>query len=283
MGSSLVLQSPAKLNLFLHIVGRRPNGYHLLQTVFQLIDYADTLSFSLREDDAVHLMHNTPDIPASDNLIMKAVKALRAIHPDLPGVDIHLEKRIPMGAGMGGGSSNAATTLLALNHLWKLGLSQTQLMKLGLALGADVPVFVEGHSAFGEGIGEILTPIDLPTVWYAIVKPSVHAETASLFSEPTLKRDNAPLTLAEYQAGAPTHNDFLPVLLSLYPSLRETVTLLSRFGEPKLTGSGSAFFIACETREKAENCIGQMNKQVVGFVAQGVNESPVHKTLQSVR
>lgn len=283
MRSSVVLESPAKLNLFLHIVGRRPNGYHLLQTVFQLVDYTDTLSFSLREDDAIHLMTNTPSIPDSDNLIMKAAMALRGLHPHLPGVDIHLEKRIPMGAGMGGGSSNAATTLLALNHLWGLNLSESQLMKLGLALGADVPVFVAGHSAFGEGIGEVLTPIDLPTAWYAIFKPRIHADTASLFSNPSLKRDTALLTLAEYQAGAATHNDFLPVLLSLYPSLEETVTLLSQFGEPKLTGSGSAFFIACESREKAEKCIGQMNRQVVGFVAQGVNESPVQKALKSVR
>ncbi|MFI4955793.1 MAG: 4-(cytidine 5'-diphospho)-2-C-methyl-D-erythritol kinase [Gammaproteobacteria bacterium] len=279
----IVLHSPAKLNLFLHIVGRRPDGYHLLQTVFQLIDYGDTLSFSLRQDDAVHLTDNTPSIPSSDNLIIKAAMMLRALHRHLPGVDIHLDKCIPMGAGMGGGSSNAATTLLALNHLWGLGLSQSELMRLGLALGADVPVFVAGHSAFGEGIGEILTPIDLPTVWYAIVKPPVHAETASLFKSPALKRDTASLTLAQYQAGAATHNDFLPVLLSLYPSLQETVTLMSHFGEPKLTGTGSAFFIACESREKAEKCIGQMNKQVVGFVAQGVNESPVHKALQSVR
>lgn len=283
MNSSLVLQSPAKLNLFLHIVGRRPDGYHLLQTVFQLIDLCDTLTFSLRQDDAIHLMDNTPQIPSGDNLIVKAALALKSLRPDLPGVDIHLEKRIPMGAGMGGGSSNAATTLLALNHLWGLHLGPAELRAIGLRLGADVPVFVAGHSAFGEGIGEQLLPVDLPPAWYVIVKPTIHADTARLFQSPSLKRDTPLITWANYQAGTPTHNDFLPVLLSLYPNLQETVTLLSHFGEPRLTGTGSALFITCESREKAEKCIGQIDQQVVGFVAQGVNESPVHKTLQNVR
>lgn len=276
MANPLVLQSPAKLNLFLHIVGRRPDGYHLLQTVFQLINLCDTLSFSLRNDDAVHLTDNTPHIPSADNLIIKAAQALRVRQSSLPGVNIHLDKRIPMGAGMGGGSSNAATTLLALNHLWQLGLTNEEMMTIGLRLGADVPVFVAGHSAFAEGIGEILTPVTLPPRWYAIIKPPIHADTSALFQDPRLKRDTPRLTLESYQAGIQTHNDFLPVLLDLHPSLQEIYDFLCEFGKPNLTGSGSAFFIVCDTREKAENCIGQMDKQVVGFVAQGMNESPAN-------
>jgi 4-diphosphocytidyl-2-C-methyl-D-erythritol kinase len=273
----LTLQSPAKLNLFLHIVGRRPDGYHLLQTVFQLIDYCDTLSFSLRDDDNIYLTDNTPDIPRDDNLIIKAAMMLKGDNANLPGVNIHLDKHIPMGAGLGGGSSNAATTLLALNKLWDLNLDNTALRALGLKLGADVPVFVGGHSAFGEGVGEILTPMDLPASWYAVVKPPVHADTRMLFQDPRLVRNTPLLTLADYHAGAATRNDFLPVLLALYPALRETYDMLKSFGEPKLTGTGSSFFLACDSREKAEKCIGQMGRQVVGFVAQGMNQSPCGK------
>lgn len=278
----LVLLSPAKLNLFLHIVGRRSDGYHLLQTVFQLIDLFDTLTFTLREDNGIHLSDNTPVIPTHENLIMKAATLLQGKRLDLPGVDIDLKKRIPMGAGLGGGSSNAATTLLALNHLWDLGISQASLLEIALQLGADVPVFVAGHSAFGEGIGEVLIPIDLPLDWYAIVKPPIHADTASLFRDPLLTRDTPPLSLADYQAGTPTHNDFLPILLKHFPSLQETLDFLSHFGQPLLTGTGSACFVRFDTREKAEKCIGQIPKQMVGFVAQGMNESPVQKTLQDV-
>ncbi len=274
MASSLTLQSPAKLNLFLHIIGRRPDGYHLLQTVFQLINYCDTLQFQLRDDNQIVLTGDTPDIPPENNLIMKAALQLREERHDLPGVDIRFEKRIPMGAGLGGGSSNAATTLLALNKLWALNKAQAELISIGLKLGADVPLFVMGHSAFAEGIGEILTPIELPTQWYAVIKPPVHADTRALYQDPRLTRNTKPLTIAEYCAGVATHNDFLAVLLAQYPILHETYDMLKQFGEPKLTGSGSAFFLACETREKAEKCIGQMNSQVVAFVAQGVERSP---------
>ncbi len=272
MKDTITAQSPAKLNLFLHIVGKREDGYHLLQTVFQLIDLHDTLTFSLRKDPQILLTDNTPNIPPDTNLILKAARALW--RPGLQGVNIRLDKRIPMGAGMGGGSSNAATTLHVLNHLWGLNLSQTELMAQGLALGADVPVFVFGHSAFGEGVGDILTPIDLPPCWYAIVKPNIHANTTTLFRDPLLTRNTKPLTIADYRAGAETHNDFLPVLLKHFPELHDTIDALKPFGEPKLTGSGSAFFVACESREKAEKCIGQIDSQVVGFVAQGMNQLP---------
>ncbi|MEJ2530923.1 MAG: 4-(cytidine 5'-diphospho)-2-C-methyl-D-erythritol kinase [Halioglobus sp.] len=267
----ITLLSPAKLNLFLHILGRRPDGYHRLQTLFQLLDWGDSLRFEFDGSGAITLDSGALDIPPEDNLI---VRAARLLQRGSLGARITLAKRIPAGGGLGGGSSNAATTLLALNHLWELGLSRTELMQLGGGLGADVPVFVGGHTAWAEGVGEILTPVDLPPAWYLVITPDCHVATGEIFSHRELTRNTSPIKIAAFFAGT-SRNDCQDLVRRLYPEVDNALIWLANFGQARLTGTGASVFASFGSRAEAETALRQMPGTWKGTVARGLNESPV--------
>ncbi len=271
--SSLTILSPAKLNLFLHITGRRPDGYHTLQTAFQLLDWGDEMRFAANDSGEIKLSIRDLGISEEENLITKAALMLRdaAVKKDL-GADIEVDKIIPAGGGLGGGSSNAATTLLALNHLWKLKLSNEALQKMGSNLGADVPVFVAGRSAWAEGIGDKLTPIELPASHYLIIKPDCDVSTAKIFSCEQLTRSTSPITLAAFFRGY-SRNDCQPIVRNLYPKVDNALNWLDKFGKARLTGTGACVFASFETRTEAEAVKRQLPEQWNGFVVGGVNES----------
>ena len=271
MRKPVTLLSPAKLNLFLHILGRRPDGYHRLQTLFQLLDWGDTLRFEVNESGAVSLEGGAPNIPVEDNLIVRAARLLRR---GSLGAHITLVKRIPTGGGLGGGSSNAATTLLALNQLWELGLSRTELMQLGRGLGADVPVFVGGRTAWAEGVGEILTPVDLPPAWYLVITPACHVSTAEIFSHQELTRNTSPIKIAAFFEGT-SRNDCQDLVRRLYHEVDKALIWLAKFGEARLTGTGASVFASFGSRADAETALRQMPGAWQGIVAGGLNESPV--------
>ncbi len=270
MKKTLKLKSPAKLNLFLHINGKRSDGYHDVQTVFQLIDLCDEMKFTLRNDDKVILTTAPINFADQNNLVYKAIHALKPYTKGKPGVDIHLQKNIPMGGGLGGGSSNAATTLLAMNELWELNLNKEKLLEIGKPLGADVPVFINGQSVWAEGIGQDFTPINLPDRWYVVIAPEVHASTPKMYAHPDLPRNTPRISMQAYLEGTPTHNDFLPVLLLQHPALAETFAWLRSLGDVKLSGSGACMFITCATKKQAQDLIGQITPRLVAFVARGL-------------
>jgi 4-diphosphocytidyl-2-C-methyl-D-erythritol kinase len=271
VSDSLTLLSPAKLNLFLHITGRRADGYHNLQTVFQLLDWGDELTFTANNSGAVNLTGSGVGVPPEDNLILRAAHALRP-RPG-QGAEIHLVKRIPTGGGLGGGSSNAATTLVALNHLWQAGLSLSDLRALGAQLGADVPVFVGGHSAWAEGVGEKLTPVELPERWFLIVIPDCHVSTAEIFSHSQLTRNSSPIKMAAFFEGG-TRNDCQQVVRSLYPEVDKALKLLDKFGEPRLTGTGACVFTSFRTEADAGAAQAQLPTDCHSVVARGINATP---------
>jgi len=277
----LTLPAPAKLNLMLHILGRRPDGYHELQTIFQFLDYGDELSFALREDGEVRLQTEIADVPHDSNLIVKAARALKEQSDCELGVDIWLKKVLPMGGGIGGGSSDAATTLLGLNHLWQLGWDEDRLAALGLKLGADVPVFVRGHAAFAEGVGEILTPVDPEEPWYVVLVPQVSVSTAEIFSDPLLTRDTPPIKVRPVPKGN-SRNDCLPVVARRYPDVRNALNLLGKFTEAKLTGTGSCVFGAFPNKAEADKVSALLTETLTGFVAKGSNASMLHRKLQTL-
>ena len=277
----LTLPAPAKLNLMLHILGRRPDGYHELQTIFQFLDYGDELSFALREDGEVRLQTEIADVPHDSNLIVKAARALKEQSDCELGVDIWLKKVLPMGGGIGGGSSDAATTLLGLNHLWQLGWDEDRLAALGLKLGADVPVFVRGHAAFAEGVGEILTPVDPEEPWYVVLVPQVSVSTAEIFSDPLLTRDTPPIKVRPVPKGN-SRNDCLPVVARRYSDVRNALNLLGKFTEAKLTGTGSCVFGAFPNKAEADKVSALLTETLTGFVAKGSNVSMLHRTLQTL-
>lgn len=277
----LTLPAPAKLNLMLHILGRRADGYHELQTLFQFLDYGDELSFKCRADGDIQLLTALPGVSPEHNLIVRAARLLQQQAGTPLGVDIQLVKRLPMGGGIGGGSSDAATTLLGLNRLWALNWTLDQLAALGLQLGADVPVFVKGRAAFAEGVGEQLTPVDLPEPWYLVVRPPVSVSTAEIFSAPELTRDSSAITVRSVlkQGG---RNDCQPVVEKRYPEVHNALRLLNKFVSAKLTGTGSCIFGAFETKGQAEAVAGQLPETLPSFVAKGSNLSSLHKALQSL-
>lgn len=277
--SSVTILSPAKLNLFLHITGRRPDGYHTLQTAFQLLDWGDEMRFKTNESGKITLSIRDLGIPDEENLITRSAHMLRdtAAKKSL-GADIEVDKIIPAGGGLGGGSSNAATTLLALNRLWNLGLSNKALQKMGASLGADVPVFVAGSSAWAEGIGDKLSPIELPASHYLIIKPDCNVSTAKIFSCEQLTRSTSPITLAAFFRGY-SRNDCQPIVRDLYPEVDNALNWLGKFGKARLTGTGACVFASFETRTEAEAVKRQLPEQWTGFVVGGVNESPVHSAL----
>ncbi len=277
--SSLRLLSPAKLNLFLHITGRRADGYHHLQTLFQLLDYGDTLDFTLRDDTDITLNPGLADVAFEDNLIIKAVRLLQEHHKVDQGVDIELQKRLPMGGGLGGGSSNAATTLVALNQLWQCGLSCSQLQVLGLQLGADVPVFINAQTAWAEGVGEHLQPIELLRNWFLIVQPDCQVSTKAVFSHKDLTRDTPAIKVAAFfeQGG---HNDCQALVRKLYPPVDEVLNWFEQAGHTaQMTGTGACVFAQFATAEEAKAVQIKLPKQMPGFIAQGVNQSPLYKLI----
>lgn len=275
---TLTLPAPAKINLFLHITGRREDGYHNLQTLFQLLDYGDLLTFKVTECGNIKVTPQIEGVTEQDNLIFLAAKLLQTTSGCHQGCTINLEKRLPMGGGLGGGSSDAATTLVALNHLWQCRFSTTELAELGRQLGADVPVFVEGNSAFAEGIGEQLTPVKLPERWFLVVTPDCEVPTAEIFSHPQLTRDSSPIKIRAL-SGEQLRNDCQTVVEKLYPQVKDVVDWLADYSEPLMTGTGASVFSSFATREEAQDVLSQLPKPWKAFVARGVNRSTLYQHL----
>lgn len=274
----LTCPAPAKLNLFLHVTGRRPDGYHLLQTLFRFIDLYDTLHFTLREDGMVRRGNMIHGVEEQQDLCVRAARLLQDETGCRLGVDISLEKRIPMGGGLGGGSSDAATTLIALNRLWSLGLSRQRLMALGLRLGADVPVFIFGKNAFAEGVGEELQACPLPEAWYVVLFPPVLVPTVQIFSHPELTRDSLSITMRALlsEQKQQLRNDLQSVACALYPEVAQHIAILDNFGSALMTGSGACVFAEFSSRGRAEEVMRQLPQKVRGVVAQGLAQHPLH-------
>jgi len=266
--------APAKLNLFLHVIGRRQDGYHLLQSVFRFVDYGDSLRFAVRSDGVICRVNALPDLDPKRDLCVRAAQLLQQTCNCRLGVDITLEKRLPMGGGLGGGSSDAATTLLALNRLWDLNLSRAELQALGLKLGADVPVFVFGQSAFAEGVGEILRPLALPPAWYVVLAPPVSVPTAEVFSAEELTRNTFPIKMAAFSTGQ-GRNDLEPVVCRKYPQVAEYLAWLGQFSDARMTGSGACVFAAFATEQEARAVFARRPGGMEGFVARGLDEHPL--------
>lgn len=276
--TTLILPAVAKLNLFLHITGRRADGYHNLQTLFQLLDSGDELHFTLRTDSDIHLSCNDDSLANEQNLVMRAARLLQQKTGTAQGVDIFLDKRLPMGGGLGGGSSDAATTLLGLNKLWQLGLTNDELAELGLTLGADVPLFVRGFTAFAEGVGEKLQPVDLAERIYLVVTPDCHISTAEIFQHPDLIRDT-PCINADQVLTAKWRNDCQPLVERLYPIVAITLQWLVEYAPCQMTGTGASVFAAFPDQTSAQHALTQLPANWRGFIAKGVNQSPVWAAL----
>jgi 4-diphosphocytidyl-2-C-methyl-D-erythritol kinase len=274
--------APAKLNLFLHVTGRRADGYHELQTLFQLIDLCDTVAISVREDGQIERPVGPPEVPCEADLTVRAARALQSATGTRLGASLKVRKRIPQGGGLGGGSSDAATTLLALNEMWNCGLSLSELASLSRPLGADVPVFVQGSSAWAEGIGERLTPVTLPGTWYVVIYPGVAMSTREVFQSPELTRNSPLITIrAFFESGG--RNDCEPVVRARAPQVAEALEWLARFAPARLTGTGSCVFSACGSAGDAERLAARVPDRWMSFVAQGLNTSPVHERLKHGR
>lgn len=270
--------APAKLNLCLHIVGRRDDGYHLLQSAMQLVDLCDELQFYQRPAGVIERVGDNAGIPAESDLIVRAARLLAMRYEVFDGVGIAIRKRIPVEGGMGGGSSDAATVLVALNSLWRLDLKLDQLSALALELGADVPFFVHGHTAWAEGVGERLTPCDLPERVYLVIKPQAGVSTAAVFQDPELTRNSPVTTIRDFLA-AGGRNDCVRTVCGRYPEIAEALDWLGKFGEAKLTGTGACVFVAVPDRPAAEAVVGQVPWPWRGFAARGRNGSPLMERL----
>ena len=280
MNPSRAWPAPAKLNLFLHVTGRRPDGYHLLQTLFQFLDRGDTLEFEVREDGRIQRSEGPEGIPEESDIAIKAARLLQARSGTGLGASLKLRKTLPVEAGLGGGSSDAATTLVALDRLWGTGWGQGRLAALGLELGADVPVFIGGRAAWAEGVGEILTPVELPEPWYLVLEPGCRVSTREIFQAPELTRNSAPITIARFRSG-PTRNDFEPVVRSRYPQVSEALDWLGAHAEARLTGSGACVFAAFADEAGARRVHGLLPEGWRGFVAKGCNRSPLLTRLEA--
>jgi 4-diphosphocytidyl-2-C-methyl-D-erythritol kinase len=266
--------APAKLNLFLHVTGRRADGYHELQTVFQFLDLADHLYFVPRGDGVIRRLGGAAGVPEADDLAVRAAQTIQRASGCNLGADIRIDKQIPLGAGLGGGSSNAATTLVALNRLWNLGLTTDELATLGLRLGADVPVFVRGHAAWAEGVGERLSRIEPDERWYVVVVPAVAVSTAAIFAAPELKRDCPRIVAADFGAGATT-NVCEPVTTARHPEVAAALQWLRHHGAARMSGTGAAVFLDCDSREQADAIARRADAPPRCFVARGQNRSPL--------
>ena len=285
--------APAKLNLFLHVTGRRPDGYHLLQSVFQLIDHGDTLHFDLRADQAIVRSNDIPGVPAEQDLIVRALRALQAEylrrHGRLPpGIEVAVNKRLPMGGGLGGGSSDAATALMAANHLWQAGLTDAELMALGLPLGADIPFFLFGQTAFAEGVGEALRAVPGPDCWYVVIEPGVAVPTAAIFTAADLTRDTKPIIISDFLAHQTDSNELLgfgkndlqDVAVRLFPPVAEAVEWLSAYGAARMTGSGACVFCAFSSEQEAEDIVQQVPARWKAWKAKSLARHPMKSLLQ---
>ena len=274
-GEAHLYPAPAKLNLMLRVVGRRADGYHLLQTVFRFIDYADTVTIRVRRDARIERASDLPGVPAESDLAIRAARLLQEATGSRRGAEIAVEKRIPMGGGLGGGSSDAATVLLALNRQWGTGLTRTELARLGLVLGADVPVFIHGRNAFAEGIGEALTPLEIPPAWYVVLTPAIAVPTARVFAHPDLKRDSKAIRIRSFSAGA-AGNDLQAVVCSEFPEVGRHLAWLSQHGPAMMTGSGAAVFAAFDSERRAQAVLADLPPDMRGFVAAGLERHPLH-------
>ena len=270
--------APAKINLFLHITGRRADGYHTLQSVFQLLDFYDTIHLKPTKSGEIKRINEIKGVPASQDLCALAASALQLKTGCKLGVEFIVEKRIPMGGGLGGGSTDAATVLLALNQLWQLDLSREELMQIGLNLGADVPVFVFGQNAWAEGIGEQLTKIDLPEQYYVVLTPPIHVSTRDVFANSRLTRDTKPLKIADFSSGANSdefRNDLETIVCEEFPAVATTLNWLNQYGKAKMSGSGASVFVAVNSKQKADEILAQKPENVTGFVAKGLKQHPL--------
>jgi 4-diphosphocytidyl-2-C-methyl-D-erythritol kinase len=274
--------APAKLNLFLHILGRRPDGYHELQTCFQFVDLADEITLEVRGDGRIRRVADLPGVAEEEDLCVRAARALKSASGSPLGADIGVRKRIPLGGGLGGGSSDAATCLVALNHLWRLDWPLKDLAALGLKLGADVPVFVQGRAAWAEGVGERLTPLSPPLapaeLNYLILKPNIGVSTAEVFQDPELTRNSAPITIHGFLEGG-GRNDCLGVVRRRYPEVARAFDWLSAFGSARLTGTGACVFLDCESMDRGREIISQLPPGMNAFLARGLNDSPLLERL----
>lgn len=266
--------APAKLNLLLHVLGRREDGYHLLQTVYQLIDLSDTLTFAPRDDGTIRLAAPLAGVAEGDDLTVRAARLLRAETGCAAGATIAVEKRIPLGGGLGGGSSDAATALLALNELWGTGLARSDLARLGLALGADVPFFLHGRNALGEGIGEVLTTLVLPPLWYVVIAPQVAVPTREIFNSVALTRDTKPLRITAFFAGL-GRNDLEPVVRAGYPEVARAIDWLARHGTARMSGSGSSVFAAFEREDEARTVAAKVPGEWRAWAVRGLDRHPL--------
>jgi 4-diphosphocytidyl-2-C-methyl-D-erythritol kinase len=286
--------APAKLNLFLHVTGRRPDGYHLLQSVFQLIDRADTLHFDLRDDGRIVRTTEVPGVPEEQDLIVRALRLLAGEYQRrhgraAPGIAVAVEKLLPMGGGLGGGSSDAATALMAANHLWRAGLSQQELMALGLPLGADIPFFLFGETAFAEGVGEALRPVAGPDCWYVVIEPGVSVPTPAIFGAPDLTRDTKPVTISDFSRHQSVHgelagfgrNDLQAVAVRLFPPVAQAVEWLGRYGQARMTGSGACVFCALSSESKADEVLAQVPAVWKAWKAKSLTQHPLKSLLQN--
>lgn len=266
--------APAKINLFLHVVGRRTDGYHLLQSVFQLLDYHDMIYLDLRTDGQISHLNPLPGVPIEQDLTVLAARALQAVSHTKLGVTIRIDKRIPIGGGLGGGSSDAATVLLALNRLWQLNYSREQLQQIGLALGADVPFFIFGQNAWVEGIGEILQPISLAEQYFVILYPPISVSTVEIFHDPDLTRNTKSLRMRDFET-ALLRNDLEPVVSNKYPEIGDIIRWLNQFSPAKMSGSGSCVFAGFATQNEANTVLLQAPKSMTGFVTRSVSQHPL--------
>lgn len=266
--------APAKLNLFLHVVGRRADGYHLLQSVFQLIDIHDTIHLNVREDGRIRHLNPLPGVPADEDLTVRAAHALKKASGTTQGVDIRVTKVLPMGGGLGGGSSDAATVLLALNQLWRLDFTRARLQQIGLFLGADVPFFIFGQNAWVEGVGEILQPVTLPQRYFVVLKPALSVPTQEIFRDPLLTRNTKSIRMRDFEMTL-THNDLEAVACRKYPEIREYIQWLAQFAPARMTGSGSCIFACFTTQNDANRVLSQAPESMTGFVAKSIDQHPL--------
>jgi 4-diphosphocytidyl-2-C-methyl-D-erythritol kinase len=274
-----VWPAPAKLNLFLHVTGRRADGYHSLQTAYRLIDLADTLRFTARDDGNITLRRPLAGVPPERDLCLRAAALLKRATGHRGGVEIEVDKRIPMGGGLGGGSSDAATTLVVLNHLWQLGLKRGEMQQLALELGADVPAFVLGENAFAEGVGEQLTPIALPAAWYLVLVPPVEVPTAAVFAAPELTREAKPIKITAFFDGLKQRalrNDLEPVVSKRYPEVARHLAWLKQHGDARMSGSGACVYAEFSTESAAHAAQAQLAQAMHGFVARGLERHPLY-------
>ncbi len=271
--------APAKLNLMLRIVGRRADGYHLLQTVFQFVDFCDWLSFKSVDDGQVLLETPIPGVLPQQDLTVRAANLLKEFTGTTQGVVISIEKNLPMGGGLGGGSSDAATTLVVLNKLWQTNLSKCQLMELGLSLGADVPIFIHGTAAWAEGVGERLTDIELPERWFVIIKPDCHVDTKEIFLDKELTRDSKPIIIADFTAGQ-IGNDCLVVVKKRYEPVRIALAELSKYANARLTGTGACVFAEFSSEVEARNVYNLLSRDWQVYIAKANNKSPLYSKLE---